>query len=228
MTATRTRHQKSNIIYESHEHGVIVETREIFLHSHFGESEEDPGIEYRSANRFLKNVRILEHFSNNPIIVHQHSPGGDWNAGMVMYDVIKNSSCSFVFVCHGIAASMGSIVPQAAHDHGYRIVMPNCDWLIHDGSIDTGDMTIRQFNSYHGYIDAMRRHMLEIYTDSCAATGSEFHDMKRNAVKNFIRRKLQAKEDWWFNAEEAVTYGFADGVFGSEGYENIQTIVESL
>ena len=59
MTATRTRHQKSDIIYESHEHGVIVETREIFLHSHFGESE-DPGIEYRSANRFLKNVRILE------------------------------------------------------------------------------------------------------------------------------------------------------------------------
>lgn len=226
MTRAKSRNHKSHIISESHEHGIILETREIFLHGHFTESDEDPGVEYRSANRFLKNVKILESESSDTIIVHQHSPGGDWNSGMVMYDIVKNSSCPFVFVCHGLAASMGSIVPQAAHEKGYRITMPNCDWLIHDGSIDTGDMTMRQFNSYHGYMDAMRKHMLEIYSEVCSASGPKFKDMKHGSVKNFIRRKLQSKEDWWLTATEAVEHGFADGIYGSSGYESIGGMFE--
>jgi len=222
---TRNRHQKSNIISEAHEHGIIIETRSIFLHGHFSESE-DPGVEYRSANRFLKNVKILESFSDEPIVVHQHSPGGDWDAGMVMYDAVKNSSCPFVFVCHGVAASMGSIVPQAAQDKGYRIVMPNCDWLIHDGSVDTGDMTLRQFNSYHCYIENMRKRMLDIYCEVCSASGERFKSMKKASVKNFIRRKLQSKEDWWLTSAEAIEFGFADGLYGSKGYESIGGMFE--
>ena len=228
MAKTKTRYQKSNIISESHEHGVIVETREIFLHGHFCEGEDDPGVEYRSANKFLKNVKILEHFSDNPIVVHQHSPGGDWNAGMLMYDAMHHSRCKFIVICHGLAASMGSIVPQAAFGNGCRVTMPNCDWLIHDGSVDTGDMTIRQFNSYHGYIDHMRQSMLEIYATACVASGPHFEKMKKGSVKNFLRRRLQSKEDWWLTSEEAVTYGFVDGVFGTKGYDNLQTIIDTL
>ena len=225
---TRTRTQKSNIISESHDYDVIVETREIFLHGHCGESDTDPGVDYRSANQFLKNVKILEHFSPDPIIVHQYSPGGDWNAGMLMYDTIQNSKCSFLFVCHGHAASMGSIVPQAVYDKGYRVTMPNCDWLIHDGPIDAEGMTVKQFNSFHGYIDHIRQDMMEIYTNVCLASGEKFQKMKKGAVKNFLKRKLQAQEDWWLTAQDAVDYGFVDGMLGAEGYESIQEIIKAL
>jgi len=104
--------------------------------------------------------------------------------------------------------------------------MPNCDWLIHDGSVDTGDMTIRQFNSFHGYMDSIRKHMLEIYSEVCSASGPKFKNMKHGSVKNFIRRRLQSKEDWWLTATEAVEYGFVDGIYGSPGYESIGGMFE--
>ena len=99
------------IIAEAHDSGIIASTREIFLHNYF--EEEDPGIDYRASTKFLTNLRILEGQNHKPIIIHQHSTGGEWHAGMAIYDAIKGSPCSFIFICHGICASMGSIIAQA-------------------------------------------------------------------------------------------------------------------
>jgi ATP-dependent protease ClpP protease subunit len=35
---------------------------------------------------------------------------------------------------------------------------------------------------------------------------------------------MREKVDWWMDAEEAVFYGFADGVLGQEGFENLDKI----
>jgi ATP-dependent protease ClpP protease subunit len=40
----------------------------------------------------------------------------------------------------------------------------------------------------------------------------------------FFKKKLEQKVDWWLTAEEAVYYGFADGVFGQPGYETLNKI----
>ncbi|HAI38786.1 MAG TPA: hypothetical protein DCM40_12010, partial [Maribacter sp.] len=110
--------------------GYIPETREIFLQRI---DSEDSEIDSRVAGNFLKNLRILENSSKSPIILHMFSIGGNWYDGMVIYDAIKYSACKFIVISYGIAASMGSIIPQAAFPSGKRITMPNCDWMIHEG-----------------------------------------------------------------------------------------------
>ena len=66
-----------------------VERREIYLHGYITNTEEDPGVEYRMATNFYKNIRMLDAISNNPILVHMHSVGGNWHDGMVIYDAIR-------------------------------------------------------------------------------------------------------------------------------------------
>jgi len=216
----------SSPISEAHDNDIIVSTREIFLHGHF-ENDADSGIDCRTSNAFLKNLRILESIDQSPIIIHQHSIGGEWESGMMIYDAIRYSNCKFIFICHGIAASMGSIVPQAVHGKGLRLATPNCSWLIHEGE-DGVSGTIRQFQSYYEFSKLSKFQMYDIYGDVCKDSGDFFSGQSITKVKSYLRRKLQSKEDWWFTAEEAVKYGFVDGILGSEDYPRIAEIRKSL
>ena len=91
----------ASIVSEAHEYDVITTKREIFLHSYY-DGEDDAGIEYRVANRFLKNLKILESLSNEPIIIHQHTVGGEWECGMVIYDSLVATPCPLIFICHSV------------------------------------------------------------------------------------------------------------------------------
>ena len=51
----KTSWDKSTIVSEAHEYDIVVTKREIFLHSYY-DGEEDGGVDYRVANKFLKNV----------------------------------------------------------------------------------------------------------------------------------------------------------------------------
>ena len=222
----KTSWDKSTIVSEAHEYDIVVTKREIFLHSYY-DGEEDGGVDYRVANKFLKNLKILESLNNDPIIVHQHSIGGDWESGMIIYVILTATSCPLIFVCHGIAASMGSIIPQAVFKKGIRLTMPNCCWLIHEGYEETAG-TVKQFNSYHEFSKSTMAQLYDIYCDRCQNSGDFFSNMTKKQCKAYLRRKLKAKEDWWFTAQEAVSYGFADGVFGSKEYPTIEKIKSLL
>ena len=40
----------------------------------------------------------------------------------------------------------------------------------------------------------------------------------------YINRKIRDKSDWYLSAEEAVDYGFADGILGEKGFETMEKI----
>lgn len=212
-------------IAEAHDNCVIASSREIFLHNHF--EEEDPGIDYRASAKFLTNLRILEEQNHKPIIIHQHSTGGEWHAGMAIYDAIKGSPCNFIFICHGICASMGSIIAQAPLGKGVRVSMPNCDWLIHDGSCSV-EGTYKQAFSMYEFEKKILDRSYEIYAESCEKTGDYFNGAKNISAKKFIKRQLNSKEDWWITSDDAVYYGFADGVFGTEGFDSLEEIRKNI
>ena len=68
-----------DLLYDLHNYGANIDTREIFLHNHYGSNDEDnPGVEYKMSNTFLKNIRALEIKSDKPIIIHMQSVGGEW------------------------------------------------------------------------------------------------------------------------------------------------------
>ena len=143
---TKTNNSDYSYISEAHDNDIIISSREIFLHGHIEEGE-DLGIDSLISINFLKNLQILDSINNNSIIVHQQSIGGEWESGMMIYDAIQQSPSSFIFICHGVAASMGSIIPQAVYQKGLRLTMPNCYWLIHEGEQSISGTT-KQVKSY--------------------------------------------------------------------------------
>ena len=70
--------------------------------------------------------------------------------------------------------------------------------------------------------------LYDIYCDRCFNSGSFFNEMTEKQCRSYLKRKLKAKEDWWFTAKEAVSYGFVDGVFGSEKYNTLDKIKNAL
>lgn len=199
------------------EYDLSIDTREIFLFPDI--------VDHNVASKFIKSVRILER-KKAPIIVHQHSIGGDTMAGMAMYDIIRNSACPFVFLTYGVAASMGSIIPQAASLTGYRITMPSCDWLIHEGHVSIEE-TRRATKSFVESQEKFTNNMYSIFTEVCS-NGTYFKDTKPSHIKAFLKKKLSSKVDWWLSSQEAVDYGFADAIYGSEGFESIEAICTKL
>ena len=74
---------KNQDLTDIFDNNLSISTREIYLCGNEGEVDE------KLTMGFLKNLRILENKSKDPIIIHQYSVGGDWNAGMAMYDAIR-------------------------------------------------------------------------------------------------------------------------------------------
>lgn len=216
-----SRETKAYLLNEIHDYSVNIDTREIFLHGYIGSDDTDQGTDWRISNTFIKNMRLLESLSSNTIIIHQHNIGGNWDCGMSIYDSISLSQCPTLFIMWGCAASMGSVIPQAAN---IRLISPNCDFMIHEGFVDLQDATYKQATSIVNLNKRMRDAMIEIYSNKCCK--SKFFDKKtKSEIESFLVNKLDRKEDWWLTAKEAVNYGFADAILGEE---DINLIVEKL
>lgn len=209
----------NTIIETVHDYNIILDSREIFLH---GVDSEDSIVDYKMAMNFIKNLKILER-STEPIIIHQLNLGGEYESGIAIYEAIKNSPCNFIFICHGIAYSMGSLIPQAVKNKGLRIIYKNCVMGIHEGQVSLDFMTPNLAKSNMDYFESTKKTLYDIYLDSCV-DGEFFKDYTRGKIKAYLKRKMNEKGDWILTGEEAVYYGFADAVFGSEGYEDIKTI----
>jgi len=203
-----------DLLYDLHNYGSNLDTREIFLHNYYSSDDENPGVEYKMSNNFLKNIRALEIKSDKPIIIHMQSIGGEWSDGMAIYDAIQMSRCHVTMIAYGQAESMSSIIFQAADA---RYITPNTYFMSHYGSSTTNGeyLTVQNLAKYEKHICDI---MIDIYANSCVS-GRFFKDKYgSNAdlekVKNYLYRKLKSG-DWYINAEDAVYYGFADKVINS-------------
>lgn len=208
-----------------HNYGIDIENREIFLHSYFNESDDESGIDYRSAVNFEKNLRCLDLISNEPIIIHMHSPGGDWSDCLGIFDSIVRSNSPIGCLAYAKAESASGIIFQAAD---LRILMPNAYMLIHYGSLSLdGEHKAAMSNIQWNEKEAKK--MLDIFADKASNSPlAKEKDWKKSAVKKHITGQLSNKSDWILTAEEAVYYGFADGIFGSSPFANIESIKRKL
>jgi len=193
-----------------HLHGLSVETREIYLHGwlDIAEETEEPGLDYRSATKFIKNLHFLQNQSNDDIVIHQHTIGGEWNEGVAIYDAIKASPCHITMIAHAHARSMSSITIQAADE---RLMMPNADFMVHYGdlALEGGETGVLSEADWSKHLD---QKMLNIYALSCVGTGEFFRGKKIDYVSKYIDRQMKDKTHWYMTSSEAVNYGFVDGV----------------
>ncbi len=204
-----------DILYDLHNYGANIDTREIFLHNYYSSDDNlNPGVEYRMSNTFIKNIRSLEIKSDKPITIHMQSVGGEWSDGMAIYDAIKMSRSFVTIIAYGQAESMSSIILQAGDR---RLITPNTHFMSHYGSTDSSGeyLSVQNWVRYEKHICDV---MLDIYADSCVG-GKYFKDKygpkpDTEKVKSFLSRKLKSG-DWYLNAENAVNYGFADEIIDS-------------
>jgi ATP-dependent Clp protease protease subunit len=184
-----------------------VENRIIYLNEK-DDTVETPGVDYRMAQTFIKNINSLQNISDDPIIIYMQTVGGCWYSGMGIYDAIKLSKCKVTMIGYSLLCSMGSIIMQSADR---RILMPNCAFMCHYGTTNaSGD-----FLSAHNYarFDKINMQtMIDIYAAKCQ--NGEFFKERGDSlskIKSYIKRKLK-DGDWYMAAEEAVHYGFADTI----------------
>ena len=209
-------------ISDVHTYGLDVKSREIYLHGYVANCDEDPGVDYRMASIFIKNIRILDLVNNDPIFIHMHSVGGEWNDGMAMYDAISLTKSYVTIIAYGQAESMSSIILQSADN---RIMMPNAYFMSHFG---TSEFSGNYLDIQNGakFDAACNETMLDIYTSACVSGKyfkEHYNPVNEDKVKNFLKRKLK-NGDWYLNAHESVYYGLSDCVLATRKYPSIDSL----
>lgn len=203
-----------------HQHNVDVNNREIYLHSYLGDNDE-AGVDYRSAIVFEKNLRYLNLISLEPILVHMHLPGGDWQDCLGIYDAIRASKSKVCIIAYAKVESSSSVLLQASD---LRILTSNTNFLVHYGSVSI-DNEHKAALSMVQWSEKESEKMIEIFTEKCMNSRiAKEKNWKRMIVRKHIVTQLATKRDWILTAEEAVDYGFADGVLGTKKFPNIDYI----
>lgn len=207
-------------VSDVHSYGLDLKNRELYLHGYVGNTDEDPGVEYRMASTFYKNIRLLDTINHEPILIHMLSIGGEWDAGMAIYDAINMCQSYVTIIAYGQASSMSSIIIQAADK---RIMMPNAHFMLHYGSVDCGGDHL----SAHNYAKVDKKNtetMIGIYSEGCLNSKyfkEHYSDLTDEKVRNYLKRKLK-DGDWYLDANESVYYGFADCVLGTRNCKTIE------
>ena len=212
----------TDIVSDVHSYGIDIKSREIYLHGYICNTDEDPGVEYRMAATFYKNIRMLDLQNREPIVVHMFSPGGDWDAGMAIYDAISICNSYVTVIAYGQASSMSSVILQAGDK---RVMTQNSHFMLHYGSVNMGGDHL----SAHNYAKVDKRNaetMLDIYVRGCVKGKyfkEHYTDPNEEKVKNYLKRKLK-DGDWYLDPNEAVYYGLADAVLGTRKHPDIDSL----
>jgi len=83
------------------------------------------------ANLIIAQFLFLEREDpDKDISLYIHSPGGEINAGLAIYDTIQLSRCDVSTICVGLAASMATVLLSSG-TKGKRYALPNSTIHMH-------------------------------------------------------------------------------------------------
>lgn len=211
-----------------HRDGLCVASREIWLHSIYG-GDEEPGVEYRMATSFIKNMNVLEKEDpTKPILIHMHITGGEWNDGMAIFDTIKMSRCKTTIIGYAQASSMSGIILQSANT---RLLMPNCEFMAHSGTVDQRSesrtaLTVaeRNMQSHDLMLDIFAQRVVE----KRKLNGDKGPRLETQRAKQDIEIWIKDKGEINILAPAAVDFGFADAVIGDPKYPTVYDVWNAM
>lgn len=150
-----------------------------------------------SANVIVAQLLFLE--SEDPtkdISLYINSPGGSVTAGLAIYDTMQYIKSDVQTICLGQAASMGALL-LAAGTAGKRYILPSARVMIH-----------QPWGGVNGQVSDISIHARELLR------------IKKLSIEYFAQHTGKSYEtiandierDYFFTAEEAVSYGLADHI----------------
>jgi ATP-dependent Clp protease protease subunit len=157
------------------------------------------GSEVRDENANEIAAKLLLLAAEDPkrdIYLYINSPGGSITAGMAIYDTMQFVPNDIVTVGIGMAASMGQLLLTAG-TKGKRYITPNARVLLHQPHGGFGG-TSSDIQTQAALIIDMKNRLAEI---TAAQTGKSVEQVNADGDR-----------DRWFNAQEALEYGFVDHI----------------
>ena len=229
-TPTKKKHKgiiEDGIISHVNDYGLDVEHRELFLFPReeysYGAEEEmaEPGVDYSMANQFIKNLRLLSNMTDDPILIHLKSCGGDWIEGLAIYQAIKACRNHITILNYASARSMSSIIFCAGD---YRAMMPLSSFMIHTGTLTftgTGTQVETEYEEKKK-ADAI---MYSIYLERLRKS-EKFKGWSDKKISNWLTKVMKDKEEVYFTAEECLEYNWTDTIFGADGTYDWDTLTK--
>lgn len=210
----KTRYSISDPISQIHDYNIDIQCNHLYLFAEEGISEEEgePGVEYTMANRFIRNLNILMRKTEDPILIHMKTDGGDWQEGMAIYDAIRACPNPITILVYTYAVSMSSIILQAGNK---RVMMPHSSFMFHYGSHAIGG-SMQQVESDVAFYAKSKDIMLDIYTKRMKDKG-KLKRRSKDFIRDWLIDKMHLHHDVWLSSHQAVAYGLADAVFGYDG-----------
>ena len=191
-----------NIVLEGDEgakidmYGEVVQTRPV----DFWTGKPMDG-NFIAVDEFLKDLDQLQ--GKDHVTVHINSVGGDFYAGLAIYNRLKNMNISVTTINDGLAASAGSIIFMAG-DKGQRKVHAGSNLMIHG--------VLSFFFGYYNVADLKQSiKTLEAHNKAAIAAYVEATGLDEETVKTAMSK------DTYMTGKEAVEAGWADEVITGEG-----------
>ncbi|WP_111719004.1 ATP-dependent Clp protease proteolytic subunit [Homoserinimonas sp. OAct 916] len=150
-----------------------------------------------NANEICAKILLLAaEDQKEDIYLYINSPGGSITAGMAIYDTMQIVPNDIVTVGIGMAASMGQLLLTSG-TKGKRYITPNARVLLHQPHGGFGG-TSSDIQTQAQLILDMKRRLAEITAQQTGKTVEQINE--------------DGDRDRWFNAQEALEYGFVDHV----------------
>ena len=152
------------------------------------------------ANRLCAQILLLS--AEDPtrdISLYINSPGGSVTAGMAIYDTMTYAPCDIATYGMGLAASMGQFLLTAG-TKGKRYALPHARILMHQPSAGVGGTAAD----------------IAIQAEQFARTKRDLAELNAQHTGQSLERiQKDSDRDRWFDAQEALEYGFVDQVITS-------------
>ncbi|MCR5093335.1 MAG: ATP-dependent Clp protease proteolytic subunit [Lachnospiraceae bacterium] len=149
------------------------------------------------ADDFLSELLYLEG-TDEPVTLYINSPGGEINAGLMIYDAIQGSGLTIKMVCTGLAASMAALI-FAGGQKGRRFILPHSKVMIHEPLIMGG---------VGGSATSIKN-----ISDSILETREVVNGiLSKHTGKTVKEIDTATSFDNMMNAEEAIKFGLCDRI----------------
>ncbi|MBR5509937.1 MAG: ATP-dependent Clp protease proteolytic subunit [Lachnospiraceae bacterium] len=155
------------------------------------------GIDGPLAEQFLEQMMYLEE-KEEPVTLIVNSPGGEVNAGLLIYDILQSATIPVDICCAGMASSMAAII-LASGQKGHRFILPHSRVMIHEPLIAGGV----------GGSATSIRNISESILETREITNGI---LAKHTGKTLEEINKATAYDNYMNAEQAVAFGICDRI----------------
>lgn len=168
---------------------------ELLVYGYIGQYEEVDFLSFKAALQDIAKT-------STTLKVRIHSGGGSVLDGLPIYDALVTSGLDITVVIDGLAASMASVISQAA-SKGKRQIHESGNLMIHrvkGAQFGNAD----DLRAYADMVDDLEKRIKQIFIKSTGQT--------TEVVNTWFSKGV----DFWINAENALTLGLVDEIITGE------------